>query len=219
LRGRSSPSHIGEAAYNMKTRWIIIFSALIFSNAIAQELGIAPVKIWTNNYEIQDPVGVGLSISKTIWRVKFRAEYLYANNERTYSGYISYGFMIYPLPNIENVKSTSSLSAYEFSVSFPILFYNSNSCLNLGFGYSFDTYSADRIGLTSWKMVSFGNVLKSGPFFISSIDYSLFLSLKLEFTYKLKSLSNGPFATDVELPFMNIATVHVLQLIVLYKLF
>jgi hypothetical protein len=203
----------------MKKYVIIIISALSIAVADAQEIGIAPVKLWTNNYEIQDPMGIGITISTVVWKVRLNAEYVFAQNGRTYSGYLAYGFMAFPMPNRENVRSTSSLKAYEFSVSFPLLAVKSDFGLHMGLGYSFDTYSADRTGMTSGNKVSFGTVAKSGPFFMSSLEYFLSTSLRIELGYKVKVLSTDVMATDIELPFAGIVTVHELQLNFAYKLY
>jgi hypothetical protein len=203
----------------MKTYVIIIVSALSIAVTNAQEIGIAPVKLWTGNYEFQDPLGVGITISIPVRKLRLSAEYVFAQHERTYSGYLSGGFIVSPLPATENVRSTSSLSAYEFSLSVPALLQNSDFGFHLGLGYSFDTYSDERTGLTSGNKVSFGKVVKSGPFFICSAEYFLLTTLRFELGYKLKILSTGEAATDMELPFESIVTVQELQFNVVYKLF
>ena len=202
----------------MKTRLLIVLSILILSNAKAQVLGISPVKIWTNNYEIENPVGIGMSVAKTIWLITLKGEYIFARSNRTYSGNISSGFMAVPMTPNENIKSTSLYSAYEFSLSFALLSRKSNMDINIGLGFSFDSYSADRVGSTTGKKASFESGIKNGPFVSFSGDYYIVNALRIGLCYKIKGFTQGTIATDIELPFANIKIVHELQINLLYSL-
>jgi hypothetical protein len=202
----------------MKTRLIIVLLILILTNAKAQVLGISPVKIWTNNYEIENPIGIGVSVAKTIWFITLKGEYIFARSNRTYSGYMSSGFLVVPMPPIENISSTSSYSAYEFSLSFAFLSRKSNVDMNIGFGYSFDSYVADRVGSTTGKKANFESGIKNGPFVSFSGDYYIVNAVRIGLCYKIKGLSLGSMATDIELPFANIKTVRELQLSLFYSL-
>jgi hypothetical protein len=191
---------------------------MILAHAKAQVVGVSPVKIWTNNYEIQNPVGIGVSLSKTIGFITWKGEYIYARNERTYSGYLSGGLLVPPLPPIENINSTSSFSAYEFSLSLELLSRKSSMDINIGIGFSFDSYSADRVGSTTGIKTSFKSGIKSGPFISFSNDYHIGNAVSIGLCYKIKGFLQREMATDIELPFANIKTVCELQLNISYCL-
>ena len=170
----SDGTPIRERALNMKTSLILFFSIFLAANISAQEIGISPVIIWTHNYEIQNPLGVGGSLSKDIWKMKLKVEYIFAKNERSYDGYMTYGFLMAPSPNsLEHINSTSSFTAYEFSINIPQAVY-AEYCLTFGLGLTFDRFTATRKGLTSGKMVTFEDETKSGPFLLSQFRGSIF---------------------------------------------
>jgi hypothetical protein len=177
-------------------------------NVSAQEIGISLVKIWTQNKEIQDPLGIGVNLSADIL------------NERSYFGYITSGFMQYPSPYIlEDVRSTSSFSAYEFSINLPSVVRYEEYGLTIGLGIAFDKFTVTRLGLTSGTTIGFNDDAKDGPFFAASIsrDHLFWTPLKFELLYKIKSLSNGYYATDIELPFADVKMVQELQLNLVYN--
>jgi hypothetical protein len=179
----------------MKTLFVFLIFLFLSLNVSAQEIGISLVKIWTQNNEIQDPLGIGVNLSADIL------------NERSYFGYITSGFMQYPSPYIpENVGCTSYFSAYEFSINLPSVVHYEEYGLAIGLGMTFDKFTVTRMGSTSGKTIEFNDETKYGPFFAASIsrDHFFWTPLKLELLYKVKSLSNGYYATDVELPFVDI---------------
>jgi hypothetical protein len=202
----------------MKTRLVTALSVLIVANGHAQTIGVSPVKIWTHNYEIQNPIGFGVSISKAMGMLTLKGEYIFAKSERTFSGSMTYGFLLPPPPPLENIRSASSFSAYELGLSFALLGQRSDFGISIGFGYSFDSFAADRIGLASGKKSSSDGGTKLGPFVSFAADYIIFKALSLELDYKIKSISRGSMATDVELPFANITDVRELQVCVAYEL-
>ncbi len=202
----------------MKTQLFIVLAALFCASAAAQTIGVAPVKIWTHNYEVRNPMGFGVSISKSIGIVTIKGEYVFAKSERTYNGYLAGGFMTLPLPPTENVKSTSSFSAYEFSLAIAVLGRRSDFNLDLGFGYSFDSFSADRTGLTSGQKATLDGGTKNGAFISFSAEYFVLKPMSVELSYRIKSLSRGNMATDIELPFVDLTDVRELQLSVAYHL-
>ncbi len=204
----------------MKTLFIFLILLFLSLNVSAQEIGVSPVKIWTQNKEIQDPLGIGVNLNTDIWRVRLKIEYVYAKNERSYYGYVTYGFMQNPSPYIlENVRSSSSFSAYEFSVNLSSVIRYEEYNLNIGFGITFDKFILTRTGLTSDITIEFKDDTKNGLFFATSIsrDHILLKPIKVELLYKIRSLSNRYYATDVELPFADIKTVQELQLILAYN--
>lgn len=66
--------------------------------------------------------------------------------------------------------------------------------------------------------MTFEDETKSGPFFAASIsrEHILWQPIKLELLFKMKNLSSGHYATDIELPFADIKTVDELQLNLIY---
>jgi hypothetical protein len=203
----------------MRTILISSFCLFFSLNIHAQEIGISLVKIWTYNYEIQNPYGIGFSLSKDIWNVKVKAEYIYAKNDRSYEGYMEYGFLIPPSPySSEQINSTSSFTAYEFSVNLSQALY-ADYLWSVGFGITFDKFTATRKGLTSGKTVNYDDKTKSGPFLAVSISRNniVWQPIRIEILYKIKALSNGYSATDIELPFAGIKTVQELQLSLAYR--
>lgn len=185
----------------------------------AQEIGVFPAKIWTNNYEMQNPFGFGIFLGKDIWKMELRFEYIYARHKRTYDGYLTQGFLVVPSPFIfERVNSTATFNAYELSLSVPELVHLEGFDLGLGLGLTFDRYTATRKGATSGETVDFDDAKKRGIFLAGSISRNniIWPRVKLEFSYKIKGLSNLNSATDVELPFEGIENVQELQLSVIY---
>jgi hypothetical protein len=198
---------------------ILTFSLLLASVINAQEIGIFPVKIWTNTYEIQNPYGFGLIIGKDIWKLNFRFEYIHAENERSYNGYMTYGFLIAPSPySLEHISSKSALNSYEILVSITEFLKYDNFSLNFGFGLTFDKYKAERKGSTSGKTIEFMDNSKSGTLISLSVCRKniIWLPLEAEISYKLKTLAESIYATDVELPFSNIRTVQELHLSIIF---
>jgi hypothetical protein len=170
---------------------------------------------------MQNPFGFGITLSKDVWKVKLKFEYIYAQNERSYDGYITYGFLMVPSPfAFEHINSTSTFTAYEFSINIPQVFQYAEFYLNISSGITFDKYIATRKGLTSGKTIVFDNGKKSGPFFSISISKNNIIRppIKVELSYKIKYLSNLYNATDVELPFADIKTVQELQFNIVYSI-
>ena len=203
----------------MKT---ILFLGLLLASsaqAAAQDLTVSPVKIWTGSYEMQDPIGLSIGVSTRISLFTLKGEYLFARNERKYFGIPAYGFLVPPLPPEETITSTSRFSAYEFSLAFAIRDLIPAMDISGGIGYSFDSYSADRVGSTTGKKASFQSGSKSGPFIVLSAEYVIISPVSITAGYKIKSLSEGNMATDIELPFAGISTVRELQLGLSYHLY
>jgi hypothetical protein len=185
----------------------------------AQEIGISPIKIWTQNKELQNPFGVGAHLSCDIWRLRVKAEYIYARSERSYYGYVVYGFMAYPSSLVEeHVRSTSYFSAFEFSINIPSIIQVDDYGLNIGFGISFDNFNVIRSGLASSETAELDDA-KFGPLFAISISrgHIFWQPITIELLYKIKGLSNTMSVTDIEQPFVDLKRIQSLQLNVIYS--
>jgi hypothetical protein len=199
------------------TLFFIVFISLI--SLTAQEIGVSAVKIWTGNYEIQNPYGFGISIAQPIWKVGLKAEYISAYNERNYHGYVISGFMAYSNELIqEDVVSKSSYRAIELSLIIPKIIRYEQYGFSLSLGVTFDRFKGDRQGLISDKKVTLFEETKIGLFYGLSVSRErLFnLPIKAEIVFKQKGLLNNISVTDIEQPFENAVDIKELQLSISY---
>ena len=198
----------------MKT--IIFFIVLFFLviNVYAQEIGISPTKVWTNNYEIENPVGFSVHLSQPIGRIVVKAEYVSSvKNERSYYGFLYCGFIVDPVNQVqEPLTSNSSFSSVEFSLLIPELINVLQNQLNIGAGFSVDKFSRDKIGLSSGRSFK-TDENKFGLFYSVSLSRQdvLGLPVKLGILFKHKALMEGNFATDAEQPFTGAMDIKELQ--------
>lgn len=198
----------------MKALFSFFIVILLLSAIPAQEIGIAPTKIWTDNREIQNPFGYSVYYFQKIWKIGLKAEYVAAKNERKYYGLVISGFLQNPDEvRYENVSSSSDFRAIEFSVIVPDLIQFEGFNFNFGGGLSFDKFKGERYGLESGKEATLFEKNKTGVFYSASISRSrLFeLPVKIEFLFKGKSLSGRNFTTDIEDPFAGAIGVYELQ--------
>ncbi|MGD8306964.1 MAG: hypothetical protein PVF17_09935 [Ignavibacteria bacterium] len=200
---------------------ILCLSILLITNLNAQQVSISPTKVWSNNYELNNPVGISISIYQPIWKLGLKAEFLYASNEREYFGYPVYGYFAdSPEFGPENVRSNSVLQSYEFSVWIPSIVNISDlAALNVGVGLSVDRFSAEREGLSSGELVNITSDSKFGFLYAISIETGNFFSLpiKLGIAYKHKSLMSSTYVTDTEQPFVDAVDLKELQFSVGYQ--
>ena len=191
---------------------IVIF--LFAINLYPQEIGISPVKLWTNNREIENPIGYGIHAFLPMGKFGVKFEYMAAKNERSYYGFVSGGFIISPEDFIqESITSKSSYRAFEFSAHIPRLFEFYQIYLNIGAGMTFDKFTRNKTGLSSGKEYSISEN-KFGVFYAISLSrYDIFgLPLKMEILFKHKGLAAGNYATDSDQPFVEAMDIKELQL-------
>lgn len=192
-----------------------LFAALLFFvNSNAQEIGIAPVKIWTDNKEINNPYGFSAYIFQSIDWFGVKIEYVTAKNTRNYYGLLNGGFLTAPEDFLQDsILSKSTFRAIELSVYLTNLFAVFENHLNFGAGISFDKFTRDKAGLTSGKRFEI-NENKFGIFYAISVSRNnIFnLPLKLELLFKHKGLMSGNYATDTEQPFTGAIEIMELQL-------
>ena len=193
----------------------------LFTNFYAQEIGVAPVKLWTDNSEIQNPFGFSVHLAQPIWKLSLKVEYISVNNKTNFHGLVGSGFLLqddsyFPEP----VKSKSSYEAIEFSIVVPeIINYNVFS-LGLGTGLSHNKFDGEREGLDSGRKSNLFKESKFGIFYVVSISATDFfeLPLKIELLFKQKNLFGGVYATDVVQPFEGAMDIKELQLAFSYIL-
>ena len=195
---------------------IILFSLSL--NLNAQEIGIAPVKLWTDNYEIENPLGISIYYLQPIGKLALKLEYILAKNERNYFGLLNGGFLISPQDFIQdNILSKSTFRAFEISCQVPGLFEVLQNDFSIGAGISFDKFTKNKIGLNTGKEYTFSED-KYGMFYLVSLSRkNIFgLPIKLEILFKHKGLKGGNFATDSDQPFVSATDIKELQLNIAY---
>lgn len=201
----------------MKLLKIVLITLTLSLPLKAQEIGIAPVKIWTNNYELQNPVGFSAFFFQPIWKLGIKFEYSMAFNNRDYYGAILTGYMAEP-PILENVNSKSRYQTYEFSIAAPSVNIHENININGAVGFSFDSFALERKGKSTGRNIDFDKDNKNGYFYSIAVSYGkLFqLPIKLEVMFKQKSLYSTLHVEDIEMPFEDLKSMNVLQVNIAY---
>ena len=190
---------------------------IFFINSNAQEIGIAPTKIWTNNIEIQNPIGFSIYFFQPIGRLGVKFEYVYAKNSRNYYGYFNGGSLLHTENYIQDsISNNSTFRAIELSLHLPKLIGIFQNYINIGAGITFDKFTREKVGLNSGKM--FNNNNKIGLFYSVSISREKILELpiKLEILFKHKALAGEMIVTNAgqsssEQPFVEAMYVKELQ--------
>ena len=197
----------------MKLLKYFSISFAIVANIYSQEIGIAPTKIWTDNKEIQNPIGFSIYFFQPVGKFGVKFEYVYAKNSRSYYGFLNGGFLLRPEDYIQDsISSNSTFRAIEFSLHLPKLFEIYQNYLNIGAGITFDKLNREKVGLISGKKFN-TDENKFGIFYSVSISrQNIFeLPIKLEILFKHKALASGSYATDTEQPFVEAMDVKELQ--------
>ena len=192
--------------------FLIIF--FISASLYSQELGVGLVKVWTDNYEIENPSGYSIFLSQPIGRLALKLEYVSADNQRRYYGNINGGFLIAPQDlSQESILSESTYRGVEGSLQIPDIFSVSKNSLNIGGGVAFDKFTRVKTGLTSLKSYNTSQN-KFGLFYSISISHrNLFgFPIKLELIFKQKFLFSSGYSTDTDQPFAASMDIKELQL-------
>lgn len=198
---------------------IIMFSTSVETKA--QEIGIAPVKIFTDSYEMGNPVGIGFYYMQPIGHFGLRFEYVYAGRTRNYTGQLSCGFMVYP-PEYEdeNIKSEPSYSSAAIGLYLNKFVSLAGIDLNVGAGVSFDKFECKRTATVTGRQLTITSDKKHGYYFAVSLsgDNIFKLPLKAELQFRLKDVEGTVDATDIEQPFVDIEAVKEISLGIAYML-
>ena len=203
----------------MKTTSVIIIIFCLSVHLYSQEIGISTGKVWTKNYELSNPAGFGVFFSQPIWKFGLRLEYFSANNERNYHGYLVSGFFGPDYQQIkEQVNSKSKYSTFEISFHLRNLFEVLECNLGIGIGISVSKFECTRIGENSGREIKLSNDDKQGIFYCFSFskENCFGLPVKLEIFFKHTGLFTGYYATDSDLPFIQLNDIKRLQLNLAY---
>ncbi|MDF1612443.1 hypothetical protein [Stygiobacter electus] len=142
-----------------------------FVNSNAQEIGIAPTKIWTDNKEIENPYGLSVYFFQPIGKFGVKFEYVSAKNSRSYYGLLNGGFLIAPEDFVQDsISIKSTFRAIELSAHLQKLFEVFHNYINIGVGITFDKLTREKVGLSSNKRFeTYEN--KFGIFYAISISH------------------------------------------------
>ena len=187
-------------------------------NLYSQEIGISSAKVWTDNYEIENPIGFSAYYFQPIGRFGLKLEYFSASNERNYYGFLVSGFWAPEYYSKESVLSKSTYRAIELSFQIQNIVEVFQSNVNIGLGITSDKFGCSRNGKDSRREVSVGEENKLGIFYSVSISKNdcFGLPIKLEILYKHKGMKNVKYVTDSEQLFVSLNDVKRLQLNIAY---
>lgn len=204
----------------MKYISIIIASIFLSSLSFSQEVGMSYSKLWSGHYEIENPNGFGIFISKSISRVGLKLEYTNHRNEREYYGYIISGFMQHPTEKQEElVKSYSQIHSIDLSVNYPLLKIK-NINFGIGAGIGQNIMSGKREGTQTGKTSNLFDSTKLGMFLEATITLEKMKHIPISFYIagKFKNIIASQAPTDIESPFSNEINSSSLQFGLSYKL-
>ena len=177
---------------------LIILSGFVF----AQEIGIYGSKTWTDHYEIQNPIGTGIKLSKSFMNenLSVRVNYSHHWSSREYTDRVISGFMLPEnMSEIERIESKSGNTAYEMGLSFRAIRWWSIS-LYVGAGFVFAQFEGERSGLTTGLTKKLSTTNKYGYALEVSVHRSNFFLQQVVLFSSLKYhlLHGGMVATDIE---------------------
>ena len=205
--------------------WINAFVVIIIfiNSSYTQDIGIHGVKSWTDNYEIENPLGVGffisLPIKENLFRINF--DYTYLKNTRKYTGRIISGFIpVDQFSEVENIESSSFQNSY--NISFLIRTYSwESNLLFLGLGFNVSRFDGHRKGLSTGIERDLWESNKHGLLFsLSFVKIDIISSrINMMANIKYKLLGGGNFATDIENTFSDEMEIIEVQLGLSYTLF
>jgi hypothetical protein len=197
----------------MRTIICLFVVILLGLNIFAQEIGLSPTKIWTDNYEIENPFGYSVHFFQPIGKYGVMLEVVTARNSRSFYGTMNTGLLVGPdVSKEEQISTSSTFRAIEFSILMRNLIEVLHNQINIGTGASFDRFTRDKSGLTTGK--SYSTIEnKFGLFYLISLSrqFNMGVPIKLEILFKQKVLMGGTYATDLEQPFTGAMEVKELQ--------
>ena len=180
----------------MKRNMYILILLILAVNLSAQEVGVSAAKLWSDNYEIQNPTGFSLYLYQQIWKIGIKTEFTLASNERHYYGLLSPGFPNEYFP--ESVISHSNYRSIEFALIVPKLINYKSFNFNIGTGIAIGKFSGERQGVNSERKVKLYSENKFGLFYVLSISKERILKspIKIELLYKHKNLIGTVYVAD-----------------------
>ena len=204
--------------FRMK-KWKFIIILFVFSISLnAQEIDISAAKVWTGNYELQDPFGIGISLFQKVSKFGFKFEYLCARNQREFYGRVIYGFLEPGQYMDENVRSTSYCKTYDLSIVFPSILKINKFAVGAGAGFCVADFCGKREGQISHVRANLFDEAKIGVFYsiLISRHFSSRLPVKLELSFKSRGLLTTLAVTDIEQPFFDVDNIKELKLNIVY---
>lgn len=195
---------------------IFVFPTLTFS----QELGLSFSKLWTNNYELENPEGFGIYILQPVIfsNLRLQVEYTYFQNKREYFGYLVGGFLPYPVPEKERIISNSYLHSIELSIR-PTFLKSKYINGSLGLGISHNIMGGKREALTTKRKADLYGGSKFGvalAFYLETEKIHSF-PLNVFLSGKFKYIRSSIQPTDIEAPFSLEITSYIIQIGVFHK--
>lgn len=179
---------------------LILFSCTLR----AQEVGFSAIRMWSDDFQLNNPSGFGIHLSIPVKNIAIQAEYNYGNCERNYSGYISPGFFVLPhdRPVFESIIGKSKIRSYDISLYITDITRLTNPLqLNAGAGIGINNLEGYRKGLISGEEVTFQKTGRIGILLSASVSYKRLFNLpvKLELQFRQKIIpGDGSIITDSE---------------------
>ncbi|MCH7612885.1 MAG: hypothetical protein IIB45_05940 [Candidatus Marinimicrobia bacterium] len=198
----------------MKNILAIIVLISFVSN---QEIGIIGSKSWTNNQDIENPLGFGLYIAQPLFqKLHVRLEFSRHTNQRKYIGTTYDGGPVGYNSKTELIKSYAYINSLELSFIYSVLeskYFN----LKIGPGINTNSLDANKKGMETGRPVAVLGVDKFGlSLLINIVTNELkFVPLRLNCLYKRRYLGYigaTRVATDIENPFEDLIDISELQL-------
>jgi hypothetical protein len=192
----------------------IIFTIIILTSSIsAQHLGISFSKLWTDNYELENPNGFSINIAQPLFKYfEVQFEFSEFENRREYFGFLIGGFFATPPPK-ENIISISTLQVYEISAKYYFLNLELLRAA-VGLGISLNKLDGSRLAEESGRRTSLfdeSNFGIAGIFYMESRAIKI-LPVTLYTSIQKKQIAPGSQATDIETPFSETIDTYLLQI-------
>jgi hypothetical protein len=172
----------------------------------AQSIGAGYVKMFSDNYEFENADGFIALFSIPISSItSISLNYLHLKNEREYFGYLASGFMAFPGPEKNSIKSEAFANSFEFMFSFR-LFRTPHIDFSLGAGISITSYKAVRKIILTDEEYTFTSDSQFGFLLGLSVETNkdLFHGFSLFIDGKLKTSGSSTQITDSEQPFETV---------------
>jgi hypothetical protein len=186
----------------MKTNCLLLLIFLYLEASPCQEIGIVASQTWTDNAELQNPVGFGVYLATNPSKpICFRITYEYLSNRRVYEGFMVGG----QLPTnavFEQIQSSSHANLWKLNLLAVPLQYRSTS-FAIGAVMSTNFYSGNKKGALTGKSFDSINGQKFGIGYVFQIHIfpleSLPIAIGISASREFLGYSN--MATDTDAPF------------------
>lgn len=184
-----------------------LFAAIVLlSFVFGQEIGIAGSKSWTNNQDLENPLGFSLYLSQPLFqKLHVRVEFSRHTNQRKYIGITDEGGPVGNNSKTELIKSDAYINSIELSFICPI-FETNYLNVNIGSGISTSSLDANKKGTETGRPIGVLGVNKVGLSLILQFETKQFTSFQIypNFLFRYKYLSPAfSEATDIENSFNN----------------